>query len=212
MDASVGNSILSVSERPVWGVAFQFLQFPQNSLLKHTGSALNMRDTTAAVQILAAGGFSLMGVLAKVWLQSSTIKDEQERQAYLDKHLSTRRVALKALYYVPHSSHIPTLMDVGLGVTGQDPLFSHARNSDLATLGANPLASNPTSDLINQAFKMPAKLLDGTVTEKDAQEFVRLFPLGNHLFTQAVTNEFFQHLPKENDENEKSLLDFIANN
>lgn len=201
MDATVGHTILAASEKPIWGGVFQFLQFPQGSMMKHTGNAAAMRDPQAAVEILAAGGFSLLGVLAKIYAGGAIIKDPEERQAYLDKQLDPRRIAAKAVYYTPHASHIPTLMDVGATTAGFDPLFSQARNSDLSTLGANPMASNPTADFFNDARNI-FKSYQGNITQEEAEDFVKLFPLGNHMVTQAVTDEFIQFLPEEEPENE----------
>jgi hypothetical protein len=202
LDAGVGHTILTAAERPVWSVFTQFLQFPQAALIKHTGNALAMRDTQAAVQIMTAGAFSLLGVLAKVNLQAQAIRDKQAREEYLEKHLDIRRVTMKAIFYTPQASHLPTLIDVGAGVAGLDAPFSGARNSGLSNIGdfgANPFASNPTGDLLNDVFRLPGKLTDGTITEQDAQDFVRLMPFGNHLVVQAITNEFAQYLPDENE-------------
>lgn len=201
MDATVGHTILVAGEKPVWGGVFQFLQFPQGSMLKHTGNAAAMRDPQAAAEILAAGGFSLLGVLAKIYAGAALIKDEEERQAYLDEQLDPKRIAAKAVYYTPHASHIPTLMDVGATTAGFDPLFSQARNSDLSTLGANPMASNPSADFFNDARNI-FKSYQGNITQEEAEDFVKLFPLGNHMVTQAVTDEFIQFLPEEEPENE----------
>jgi len=198
MDVGVGHSILAASERPYWGAFLQFLQFPQGALLKHTGNSLAYRDPTAAVGLLAAAGFSTLGVYSKIYMQAATIKDEKERKEFMDKQLEPRKVAAKAIYYTPHAAHIPTLVDVSAAALGQDPVFSQARNTDLATLGANPLASNPTSDFINKVLTTPSKLTDG-VTQEDLHDFVRLFPLGNHLMVQALTDEVAQYLPEEED-------------
>lgn len=120
----------------------QFRVFSLVAYSRQTLAMMHYRD----MQMFA--GFTaslLMGALSYTARQHVTSIGRDDRQEYLEKRLSPQKIATAAFNNSAWSSLAPMGADTVAWMAGYDPIFNHARNSQIS--GAGLILGNPTVDL-----------------------------------------------------------------
>ena len=188
----IGNSFSFMHKE--WGKIFtQFQSFMINAFNKQTLHGIAFRDQEVATAWLMS---MFVGGLSYAAQSSLNYAAEPEELA---KRLEPSMIARAAFMRAGWASILPMAIDSGLGMTGQDKLFEHARSSGM---GTGPLEGNPTyagaRDMVNLA-KLPGRLLlddDYEFSQSDARQLARVTAFANVTGVRNVISLLSNDLPK----------------
>lgn len=180
------------AQKAMGRVIFQFMSFMLNSVNKQLLYGVAHRDITTFVAFSTAmffGGMAYMG---------QTVVNFQNDKKKLRERLQPEMVARAAFSRAGWTAILVPTIDNAMWLTGNDPLFAHARTSGL---GTTLLTSNPTvagvQDLANLA-RMPVAMLgsDYTFSQEDSRRIQRLALFQRVLGLQNMFDMIHQELPK----------------
>lgn len=175
---------------------FQFMNFSMNAWNKQMLFGLNHADA-ASLNTLMQGVF--LGSLvysARMYQQSLGMEDE-EKQKFLDDHLSIGKVVASGWGRTGSSSMLPnfaaTFLPSGMG----GDLFNGSRTTS-ASAG---FMSMPTVGLIDSVFSLGKKMATNSIdpekqyTKSDARAFFRILPYNNLIGINNLFNIVSKDLP-----------------
>jgi hypothetical protein len=173
---------------------FQFRTFMLGAWTKQTLSSIHLRDREAVSAFLLTNFLAGLVYVAKTNLQAVGRSD---REGYLDKRLTPENVALAAFQNGGASSLIPMVMDSGLTLAGQAPVFDF-RNTGLPS---NAIFGNPTMSLLDDASKAGGgwinPLIHGRAMSQDeARSLARMAPFSTAMPMVWAMNELIRDQPR----------------
>lgn len=127
-------------------IIFQFRSFMMVSWAKQLLHGVRMADFETFSSFT---GSMMMGALGYSLMTYANSQGREDQKRYLEERLNPQALANSAFYRSGFSSLLPTAIDTGTMVTGQEPLFAYARTTGLAS----DIFGNPTFDLIDSLSK-----------------------------------------------------------
>jgi hypothetical protein len=202
LEGDIGHQAFWLRNRPSAQLLFQFLSFPINAFSKHTGFALNVKDTSVGAEMMAMSLGGALGYLARTHATALTQDTDEERQQYRAERATLPEFGKAMFYYGAHLSVAPNVIDTAgqlgsaMNVPGAGPIFAKTRASGLA---GDVVTGNPSYQFIDRSANVLGGLTEGTpVSEQDVQKVVRHFaPMGNHIVMNALLDHLLEFLPDE---------------
>jgi hypothetical protein len=193
----IGNMTKWMSH-PLAKALMQFRTFMVGSYGKQTLKVARMvhdKDYLAAAhQLVMTTAFAAAGYIMQMKAQAMLRSDGEK---FLEERLNPKNLAAAAFSRAGASSIIPMLVDTGLGMTGQDTLFSYTRSTGQAS---NMWLGNPTTgglDDIYQASNSVAGIFrDGEWSQDEARKVSRVLMFGNSLPIVMGLNGWISGLPE----------------
>jgi len=128
-------------------IIFQFRSFMMVSWAKQAIHGVRMHDFETFATFI---GSMLFGALGYGLLTSVNAVGRPDADEYLEERLNPTQLATAAFYRAGWASLLPMGIDTGTMVAGVDPIFAHARVTQMST---DFLFGNPTFDLIDSGSK-----------------------------------------------------------
>ncbi|MER8385257.1 phage tail tip lysozyme [Mesorhizobium sp. M1380] len=189
----IGNMTMWMSH-PLAKALMQFRTFMVGSYGKQTLKSLAFKDVMAAHQLVMTTAFAAAGYIMQMKAQAMLRSD---RDKFLEERLSPKNLAAAAFARAGASSIIPMLVDTGLGLGGQDTLFSYTRTTGQAS---NMLFGNPTTggvdDLYQAGRSMAGLFRDGEWSQDEARKVSRVLMFGNALPIVMGLNGWISGMPE----------------
>jgi hypothetical protein len=199
MEGDLGHLPLEFRGAPSLQLLTQFMNFPISAYSKHLGFAINVGDPKVAAEVILMSLGGAMGYMARTSLQAAAIRDEKQRDKFVEERLTMEEAWKAAFYYSAHASLLPNVIDtIGAkakdsGVPGAGPIWSKTRSSGL---GSDILTGNPSYSKVSRAQKGLTDLAKDGPSQDEVKNLALLMaPLGNHIATQAVVNGLFALVP-----------------
>ncbi|KAA3452730.1 hypothetical protein C7I87_00695 [Mesorhizobium sp. SARCC-RB16n] len=174
----IGNMTMWMSH-PLAKALMQFRTFMVGSYGKQTLKSLHFKDVMAAHQMILTTAFAAAGYIMQMKAQAMLRSDGDK---FLEERLNPKNLSAAAFARAGASSILPMLIDTGLGIAGQDTLFSYTRTTGQAS---NMWLGNPTTgglDDIYQAGQSVAGLFkDREWSQDEARKVSRVLMFGNAL-------------------------------
>lgn len=171
--------------KPTAQTLMQFKSFIVGAYTKNMMHAFHMRDFETFVSFTAQSFLAGTAYIAQTYLRSVGRDDQSE---YLERKLSIQDVAKASFSRAGWASIMPTAIDTGLLVTGQNRQFGYRSSGQSMDI----IFGNPTGDLWRN-FEESAggainSLTDGrALSQEEIQKFTRLLPFQNLMgITQAT--------------------------
>ncbi len=180
-----------------WGKLFtQFQTFGIAAYGKKTLNAVARRDMESAVAIGYTMAGAAMVYAARMYVIAQA-KDDPE--GFLRERLSPENMVKASIQRSGFASVLPTIVDHGLGFTGQDRIFNdYARTSGLDVGGVESIpAAQTVLNLGKTAGAVKDAVVDGDrIEEKDVRAATDTLPLrrlpGINFLFESLINEFPQ--------------------
>lgn len=164
--------------------------------LLHNINAFNQGDKSRAFgyfMITSLGGIATHLVRSHV-----VAAGRQDREEYLEKELTTQKIALATIGRSSWGSLIPGVVDTSIGAFGFDPLFSYR------TTGASnnfiSFDANPTTDNLNRVYDaiggITSPIIEGReISKKEARALIGSLPFQNMLPIAWSMQALIEDLP-----------------
>lgn len=193
----IGNMTKWMSH-PLAKALMQFRTFMVGSYGKQTLKVARMvhdKDYLAAAhQLVMTTAFAAAGYIMQMKAQAMLRSDGDK---FLEERLNPKNLAAAAFSRAGASSIIPMLVDTGLGMTGQDTLFSYTRSTGQAS---NMWLGNPTSGGLDDLYQAGRSLAgiarDGEWSQDEARKVARVVMFGNSLPIVMGLNGWISGLPE----------------
>ncbi|AIK68526.1 putative internal virion protein [Mesorhizobium phage vB_MloP_Lo5R7ANS] len=193
----IGNMTKWMSH-PLAKALMQFRTFMVGSYGKQTLKVARMvhdRDYLAASHhLVMTTAFAAAGYILQMKAQAMLRSDGEE---FLEERLSPKNLSAAAFSRAGASSIIPMLVDTGLGLGGQDTLFSYTRSTGQAS---NMLFGNPTTGGIDDLYQAGRSLAgiarEGEWSQEEARKVARVMMFGNSLPIVMGLNGWISGLPE----------------
>ncbi|MER9628900.1 hypothetical protein [Mesorhizobium sp. M0296] len=193
----IGNMTMWMSH-PLAKALMQFRTFMVGSYGKQTLKVARMihdKDYLAAAhQLVMTTAFATAGYILQMKAQAALRSDGDK---FLEERLAPGNLAAASFSRAGASSIIPMLIDTGLGMAGQDTLFSYTRSTGQAS---NMWLGNPTTggvDDLYQAGRSVAGIFrDGDWSQDEARKVSRVLMFGNALPLVMGLNGWISGMPE----------------
>lgn len=192
-------SMIPVMGTTLGQTMFQFMNFTLHGWNKSLMFAMNHKDYSTLSTVMHGGLLSSMAYMGRTMVNSMGM-DAEQRQAYLDKRMSTKQIVANSIGRTAQASLLPTLYDSTLGnLTG--PMFSGMRTtSDISSLASNPTLSAINSTLSLMKMGKNAISGDSQTTQSDIKTWGKLLPLNNVAPISTLLNSLANDYPTSSEQ------------
>ena len=181
---------------PIGKILIQFRSFMMGAWTKQTLHNIHMADRESFAAFM---GSMLWGGIAYIAQTNAQAVGRSDQQKWLQERLSVENIGKAAFTRAGASSIFPMLIDSGMRMAGQDPMF------DFRTTGlpSASIISSPTVDLYDRGVSALGGLISSTkdgrpMSQQEWRNVNSVLPFMNFLPWQAT----FNHLISDNPERE----------
>ncbi len=128
-------------------IIFQFRSFMMVSWAKQTIHGVRMADFETYASFL---GSLMFGALGYALMVGSSAPGRDDADEYLREQLNPSALGSAAFYRSGWASILPIGIDTGVEMSGNDPIFAHARATGMS---AGAFFGNPSVDLLDNTLK-----------------------------------------------------------
>ncbi|MCL8384161.1 LPD23 domain-containing protein [Xanthobacter aminoxidans] len=181
---------------PIFRTFAQLRRFALNAWHMNILNGWAMRDSEAFADVVWSTTAGAALYAGRTRIQAATQEDPQK---YLDEKLTPGAIAMAAFQLSAYSSLIPGLLDIGIGMTGANPMFGY-RNS---ALPSDAWFGNPSVAFINNVLRVaPSALFQPIITgrERSQQEWKQLLsvlPFSNNIAVQGALSHMVRDAPQK---------------
>ena len=182
-----GEMLAIGSDSALGKTMLQFRNFVITAYSKQLLHGLHMWDFTAFASAMSSVFFAGLIYVAQTQVQSIG-KSKDEREDFLEKRLTPESIGKAAFQRSTFSTLLPSFIDTGLFIGGQDPYFNY-RTTGLDT---NIITGNPTYNLLidklGGAINNTGKAIfddDYDFSKRDAYKWKAIAPFQNMI---GITN------------------------
>lgn len=177
---------------------FQFRSFVLNAWSKSTLWGIHNRNTEMAMSLLWGTMMGSAVYAGRLWINSAGREDREE---YLDKHLSLGSIVANGISRMSQASILPGLIDSTVAPLFGGQIFSESRTTGLAA-GTGPFTDalgNPTLDLLNKLGNIPKTIGSDVLGDHDQnaasiRRSLGMLPWQNAMGVQQTLNVLAESL------------------